>query len=90
MTEKQIMTFIIHAIEDCSYCKAARKLLMSKDVSFVFNTHNKDSVDLIEQIKEESNWQTFPIISVVEKVGDEEQEVFLGGFEELEKYFSDQ
>lgn len=79
-----IKSYHAYVLLDCPYCKKAIQLLREKKKIFSVTIldHDKDSLVLL---KEKFSWQTVPLI--VAKT-DKDEELFLGGFSDLEQAFS--
>ena len=70
--------YLIYGISDCPACLKAQAYLMDRNVEYVFI--NADfSKTYRTAIKEEFEWQTFPIIVKVTP----EQEELVGGYDDL-------
>ena len=85
MTEK-IISYHLHVIEECPFCKAAVDLLSSGPHEYSVSYYDWDDTTLNE-VKQNYNHPTVPIISKRTKVGDEEVEELIGGYTELVRYF---
>ena len=74
--------YLVYGITDCPACLRAQALLMERDLEYVFI--NADfSKNYRIAIREEFNWDTFPIIVRVTP----DEETLIGGFSELKSEF---
>ena len=71
--------YLIYGITDCPSCLLAQAELMSKDIEYVFINADFSST-YRSAIKEEMEWNTFPII--VKVLPDSEEEL-IGGYDDL-------
>jgi len=73
---KQI--YLVYGITDCPACLHAQAILMAADEEYVF-IQADFSQSYREDIKQEFEWDTFPIIVRVST----DEETLIGGFDEL-------
>jgi glutaredoxin len=76
--------YLIYGISDCPACLRAQAFLMDRDLEYVFIQSDFSSA-YRKLIKEEFEWQTFPII--VKLSG--HQEVLVGGYDELKRLLNE-
>lgn len=74
----------IYAWTECPFCVHAKKLLIEKEEQFMFCCLDQSDT-LLEFIKSKYNWKTVPMI--IEKNTNNNEETFIGGFNDLQKYF---
>jgi len=75
--------FEIYAWTDCPFCTHAKDLLIEKDEQFMFCCLDQ-SDKLLEYLKVKWDWTTVPMI--IEKRTDSDEQKFIGGFTDLQKY----
>lgn len=73
-------TYEVYVKTDCNFCKKAVDLLSTKQVPFIVTVCDKNP-DYLDNMKKIHNWETVPIIFVVEN----DTTKLVGGFDELEK-----
>ncbi|MDP6870377.1 MAG: glutaredoxin [Candidatus Poseidoniaceae archaeon] len=77
------MDFIVYSSDFCSYCEAVKRLLESKGLSFhEINFSNEPGVR--SAVVEETGHRTVPV--VIDNRG--EQPMYIGGFEETQRYLN--
>lgn len=74
MTDSANARVKIYSKTPCPYCVHAKNLLQSKSIPYT-DVNLTDQFDKMQQIKNETGWQTFPIIFIDGKL--------IGGFSEL-------
>lgn len=77
-------TITVYSKESCSYCKKTKVFLTNLNIRFneiVLNPDDTNDKNVIVNLKDKYNHYTFPFIIVNENL---ENEVFIGGFSELE------
>ncbi len=77
--------FRMVAWDGCPFCAGAYDLLrtMGKEVHVVY--HARGSKEL-QEAKDRHNWKTVPMITRVQVEGDDVQETFIGGFDDLRRF----
>ena len=78
--------FEIYAWTQCPFCVHAKELLIKKGEQFMFCCLDQ-SDDLLNYIKSKYDWGTVPLI--VEKHTERNEEKFIGGFTDLQKYLEE-
>lgn len=79
--------FEIYAWTECPFCVHAKDLLIEKEEQFMFCCLDQ-SDDLLNYIKSKYDWGTVPLI--VEKHTERNEEKFIGGFTDLQKYLEEE
>ena len=75
--------FEIYAWTECPFCTHAKELLIEKGEQFMFCCLDQSDA-LLKHIKDKYDWNTVPII--VGKHTEKNEEKFVGGFTDLQKY----
>ena len=78
--------FEIYAWTECPFCVHAKELLIEREEQFMFCCLDQSDV-LLRYIKAKYKWDTVPMI--VEKRTDCNEEKFIGGFTDLQKYLGE-
>lgn len=78
--------FEIYAWTDCPFCTHAKELLIKNGEQFMFCCLDQ-SDELLDFLKEKYRWITVPMI--IEKHTDNSEEVFIGGFTDLQNYLEE-
>lgn len=73
------MIYLVYGITDCPACLNAQAELMGRDIEYVFINTDFSST-YRSAIKEEMEWNTFPIIV---KVSSDSEEELIGGYDDL-------
>ena len=73
----------IYAWTECPFCIHAKELLINKGEQFMFCCLDQ-SDSLLNFIKTKYKWETVPMI--VERHTEHNEEKFIGGFTDLQKY----
>lgn len=79
-----IKSYQAYILLDCPYCKKAIQLLQEKKKVFSVTVLDYDR-ERLSLLKEKFSWQTVPLIVMK---NDKDEELFLGGFSDLEQTFS--
>ena len=79
--------FEIYAWTQCPFCVHAKELLIEKGEQFMFCCLDQ-SDDLLNHIKTKYDWGTVPLI--VERNTEQDEEKFIGGFTDLQKYLEEE
>ena len=75
--------FHIYGTDDCPYCLNAKAFLMQKGKPFIFYDLTYSGKEHIQITKDNFLVKTIPIIIFENETND----IFIGGFEELKKFF---
>ena len=75
--------FQVYAWTECPFCVHAKELLIEKGEQFMFCCLDQSDA-LLRFIKTKYKWETVPMI--VERHTENNDEKFIGGFTDLQKY----
>lgn len=78
--------FEIYAWTECPFCSHAKELLIEKHEQFMFCCLDQSDA-LLKFLKNKYEWETVPM--VIEKRTDSNDEKFIGGFTDLQKYLGE-
>ena len=78
--------FEIYAWTECPFCSHAKELLIEKQEQFMFCCLDQSDA-LLKFLKNKYKWETVPM--VIEKRTDSNDEKFIGGFTDLQKYLGE-
>ena len=78
--------FQVYAWTECPFCVHAKELLIEKEEQFMFCCLDQSDA-LLAFIKGKFNWETVPMI--VERHTENNDEIFIGGFTDLQKYLEE-
>ena len=79
---------IVYSKEDCNYCIKAKEFLNNNKIQYKelkLNKNDINDMNIIKDLKEKYNHNTFPFILVQLK---NEQDVFIGGYNELQTAYN--